>query len=381
MFARATKISVDPASASGGARPTGEDCCVRVALLGYGLAGRVFHRPLITATPGLQLATVVTSDRRREEQARHDLHGVVVLSSAEALWERRDAHDLVVVATPTGTHASVAGAALDAGLDVVVDKPLAVGATQARELANRATRAGRMLVPFHNRRWDADHLTLRRLLGEGLLGDVHRYEARFERWRPGPVGTGWRETLPPRQGGGILLDLGVHLVDQALALFGSVRSVYAEVDAQRGGTDDDVFVALAHDSGVHSHLWAGSLVGAPGPRLRVLGSEGAYVHRELDGQEDALAAGTRPDDPGYGVEPPASWGRLHRGKGANGSDDAGEAVPSERGRWPAFYVGLVAALRDGAEPPVRVEDALAGLAVLDAARQSASSGRVVAPLA
>jgi predicted dehydrogenase len=357
---------------------------VRVALLGYGLAGRVFHRPLITATPGLELTTVVTRDPRRSEQARADVPGVVVLPSSDALWARSDAHDLAVVATPTGTHVALAAAALDAGLDVVVDKPLAAGAAAARDLASRAERAGRMLVPFHNRRWDADHLTLRRLLDDGVLGEVHRYEARFERWRPGPTRTGWRETMPPEQGGGILLDLGVHMVDQALTLFGPVRSVYAEVEAQRGDADDDVFIAMAHDSAVHSHLWAGSLVGAPGPRLRVLGSEAAYVHRRLDGQEEALSAGTRPDDPGYGQEPPERWGSLRRGPSADDGegDDEGavEPVRSERGRWPVFYAGLVAALRDGAEQPVRVEDALAGLAVLDAARLSASSGRVVAPL-
>ena len=186
--------------------------------------------------------------------------------------------------------------------------------------------------------------------------------------------------MEPAQGGGILLDLGVHLVDQALTLFGPVRSVYAEVDARRGGADDDVFVALEHDSGMHSHLWAGSIVGAPGPRLRVLGSEAAYVHPGLDGQEDALAAGTRPDDPHYGTEPPELWGGLQRGPGSDGRGGAVEPVRSERGWWPAFYVGLVTGLEGAADPPVSVQDALAGLAVLDAARRSASTGRIVAPV-
>jgi len=255
----------------------------------------------------------------------------------------------------------------------VVDKPLATNAAAGRRLVESARAAGLALVPFHNRRWDADHLTLRSLLERGVLGDVLRYEARFERWRPAPDPSAWREALPATEGGGVLLDLGVHLVDQALDLFGPVHAVYAEVEARRGGADDDVFVALHHDTGVRSHLWAGTMAGAPGPRLRVLGSQAAFVHEALDGQEAALRAGADPAAPAFGAEPPARWGRLLRGE----ADGAGEPVPAEPGRWPAFYAGVAATLCDGDPPPVRAEEAVAGLEVLDAARVSAEENRVV----
>jgi predicted dehydrogenase len=221
-----------------------------------------------------------------------------------------------------------------------------------------------LLVPFHNRRWDSDQLTLRKLLDEEALGEVYRYESRFERWRPGADPRAWREGLPPARGGGILLDLGVHLVDQALSLFGPVTSVAGEVEARRGGADDDVFIALHHASGTLSHLSASAVAASPGPRLRVLGSRGAYVVQHLDGQEDSLRRGARPDQPGFGAEPPERWGRLVRG-------EESEPLPSEPGRWLTFYEGVERAVRTGADPPVRAEDAVAALEVLDRVRRTA----------
>ncbi len=186
-------------------------------------------------------------------------------------------------------------------------------APEARALVERAVAAGVMLTVFHNRRWDAEFLTLRRLVADGALGDVVRYESRFERWRPERSAGAWREELSADDGGGVLLDLGVHLVDQARVLLGPVTHVYGEVAARRGGSDDDVFAALQHATGARSHLWASAVAAAPGPRLRVLGSKAAYVAASLDGQEDALRAGRRPDQRGFGDEPPERWGRLVRG--------------------------------------------------------------------
>ncbi|HXX90855.1 MAG TPA: Gfo/Idh/MocA family oxidoreductase [Acidimicrobiales bacterium] len=346
---------------------------MRVALVGYGLAGRWFHRPLIAATAGLELTTVVTGDPERQAQARLDVPGARVLDAPDRLWALADEHELAVIATPTASHVALASRAIAEGLPVVVEKPLAPGASEAQALVEAATAAGLALIPFHNRRWDSDHLTLRSLLARGALGDVMRYESRFERWRPDARPESWRETLPPQEGGGVLSDLGIHLVDQARDLFGPVRALYAEVEARRGGADDDVFLALEHRSGVRSHLWAGALSAAPGPRLRVLGSRAAYVHPGLDGQEAALRAGAGPADPGFGEEPPARWGRLHHG------DEAGEVVPGERGRWSDFYPGVLAAVRDGHAPPVRAQEAVAALAVLDAARRSAAEVTVVTP--
>ncbi len=349
----------------------GEGAPLRVALIGYGLAGRFFHRPLIEATPGMALATVVTADATRRAQVAAELPGAALVADAAELWAGPADHDLVVVAAATPAHVPLARAALGAGMPVVVDKPLAPTLSGARQLADAARRAGVAVVPFHNRRWDAEHRTVRRLLDEGTLGRVLRYESRFERWRPAPSPGAWREMLPGDEGGGLLLDLGVHLIDQAVTLFGRPRRVYAELEARRGGADDDVFLALEHEGGTRAHLWAGALAGAPGPRLRVLGTAGAYVCAGLDGQEAALRAGTAADDPGFGIEPPERWGSL-----CHGSDDC-VPVPSERGQWPAFYAAVRDMLRAGGPPPVAAADAVLVLEVVEAARRSAARHQVV----
>ena len=273
----------------------------------------MFHAPLVAATPGLRVAAVVTRNPERRERAERDHPGVrVVAEVAEMLAEV----DIAVVATPNREHVPVARAALDAGVHVVVDKPLAVTASEGRELVEEAHRAGRVLTVFQNRRWDGDFLTVRRLLERGALGQVVRFESRFERWRPKIAPGAWRESGDPREGGGLLLDLGSHLVDQALVLFGRPRSVYAEVERRREGAtvDDDVFVALEHDGGVRSHLWANVVAAAPDSRFRVLGLEAAYVKDGLDPQEAALRAGARPGDPGWGREPRGALGTARRGR-------------------------------------------------------------------
>jgi len=343
---------------------------VRVAIVGYGLAGREIHAPLLGATPGLRVAAIVTANPQRQADARGDFPDALVLSRTEELWSQRDACDLAVVATATGAHVAVASAAVDAGLAVVVEKPLAATAAAARALVEHAAEHEVLLVPFLNRRWDSDHLTLSRLLAEGALGTVLRYESRFERWRPSASPGAWREEVEPEQGGGVLLDLGAHLVDQAMTLFGPVERVYAEVLSRRGGADDDVFVALQHEAGVIAHLWASALAASPGPRLRVLGSRAAYVVDGLDAQEEELRAGHRPDQPGFGAEPEERWGWLVRG-------DQRERVPSAAGRWPDFYAGVYRSLREGAAPPVAAEDAVRDLEVLDAARESARQSVLV----
>ena len=345
---------------------------LRVAIVGYGLAGRVFHAPLVAATPGLRLASVVTGDPQRQADAADRHPGIRTLSDPAQLWAG-DAPDLVVIATPTDSHAPLANAALERGTAVVVDKPLAVSAADAEALVARARNAGALLTVFQNRRWDSDHLTLRRLIDEGRLGRVVRYESRFERWRPEPRGA-WRESAPPERGGGQLLDLGSHLVDQALTLFGPVTHVSAEVDGLRGlPSDDDAFLALRHASGTISHLRMSAMTAAPGPRLRVLGTEAAYVAPQLDTQEDRLRAGSRPDTAeAWGAEPQSHWGRLVTG-------DYSIPIRSERENWPEFYRLLEEALRTGGPPPVDPDDAVAALRVLEAARQAAATRTTITP--
>ena len=351
---------------------------VRVGVVGYGLGGSVFHAPLVAATPGMQLTAVVTTNAERARAAGAAYPGVRVVARPEALWdgsEGLEPVDLVVVTTPNATHVPLAAAAVAAGRHVVVDKPLAATAEEGRGLASAARRAGVVLVPFHNRRWDGDFLTVRRLVADGAFGDVHRFESRFDRWRPVPR-AGWKEVGDTGAAAGLLYDLGAHLIDQALVLFGAVTTVYAERDRRRAGAagsedvDDDMFVALTHASGVRSHLMASALAGQAGARFRVMGSRGAYVKFGLDPQEAALAAGGRPGGVGWGEEPATAWGSL-------GDGSAVRAVPTDAGAYGRFYAGVRDAVREGSAAPVAVEDAITGLAIIEAAYQSARERGVV----
>ncbi|TDT97815.1 putative dehydrogenase [Streptomyces sp. 846.5] len=342
---------------------------LRVGLVGYGLAGSVFHAPLISTTPGMELAAVVTGSPERQAQVRQAHPGAVTVATVDELWPLD--LDLVVVASPNRTHVPTATAALEAGVGVVVDKPLAVTAADGEALAALAEQRGLPLSVFQNRRWDGDFLTVSELVRSGRLGSVGRFESRFERWRPQLKG-GWRELGDPAEGGGLLYDLGSHLVDQALTLFGPAVEVYAEVDSRRAGSDadDDVFVALLHSGGVRSHLWMSAVAADMGPRFRVLGSEGSYVVDGLDGQEAALREGRTPADADWGVTPPEEYGRL-------GAGGATEPYPTRPGAYQQYYAGIAEALRGRAPVPVEPRDAVATLTVIEAARRSATEHRTV----
>ncbi|MEV7065780.1 Gfo/Idh/MocA family oxidoreductase [Streptomyces collinus] len=342
---------------------------LRVGLVGYGLAGSVFHAPLIAATEGLALDTVVTSNPERQQQARAGFPDVRLAATPDELFARAAELDLIVVASPNKTHVPLATTALKAGLPVVVDKPVAGTAAEARELAALAEERELLLSVFQNRRWDNDFLTLRKLLNEGELGDVWRFESRFERWRPKPKG-GWRESGDPAEIGGLLYDLGSHVVDQALVLFGPAASVYAETDIRRPGaeTDDDTFIAITHTSGVRSHLYVSATTAQLGPRFRVLGSSAGYVKYGLDPQEAALRDGLRPG-PGWGTEDESLWGRV--GSGESPVTGGGRAEPTLPGDYPAYYAAVAKALLEGAPNPVTAREAAAALDVLEAARRSA----------
>ncbi|WP_129308966.1 Gfo/Idh/MocA family oxidoreductase [Streptomyces sp. L2] len=349
---------------------------LRVGLVGYGLAGSVFHAPLIAATEGLALDTVVTANPERRKQALAEFPDVRLAATPEELFDRADELDLVVVASPNKTHVPLATASLEAGLPVVVDKPVSGTAAEARALAALADDRGLLLSVFQNRRWDNDFLTLRRLLAEGALGDVWRFESRFERWRPRPKG-GWRESGDPAEIGGLLYDLGSHVVDQALLLFGPAAQVYAETDIRRPGaeTDDDTFIAITHASGVRSHLYVSATAAQLGPRFRVLGSQAGYVKYGLDPQEAALREGLRPETPDWGTEPESLWGAL--GSGESPLTNGGTPVPTTPGDYPAYYTAVAHALTGTGPNPVTALEAAATLDVLEAARKSASTEATV----
>lgn len=332
---------------------------LRVGLIGFGLAGRVFHGPLIEAAEGMRLSAVVTS-RADEVKANHPRTEVV--PEPDALWSRCD---LVVIASPNRTHAPLALEALRQGKPVVVDKPLASSAPEAEAVVRRARGA---LTVFQNRRWDGDFLTVLRLVEAGTLGFVHRLESRFARYRPEVQPGAWRERVDPAEGGGLLLDLGAHLVDQAIRLFGPVRGLHAELDQRRPGAEveDDAFLALEHGGGVRSHLWMSSLAPTPLPRFAVQGMAGGFACDGVDPQEAQLREGFAPGDAVFGTA--SAPGRYTDRFGTS-------SHPLARGDYAAFYRGVLEWLRRDAAPPVEPADAVAVLRVLDAARATARVAR------
>jgi predicted dehydrogenase len=335
---------------------------VRVGIAGYGLAGEVFHAPLVAAVDGLELAAIVTGNAERAARAAAAFPRARVRARVDDVW---DAIDLLVVAAPNRAHAPLALDAIARGVPVVVDKPLAATAEEAAAVVDAAERAGVGLTVFHNRRWDGDFLTVSRLIAEGTLGDVVRFESRFERFRP-EIKEGWRELADPAEGGGQLLDLGTHLVDQARVLFGHPVRVFAEVETRRAAArvDDDVFVALEHPGGVRSHLSMGAVAPLHGPRLAVSGLRGGFAVDGLDPQEPQLRDGLRPGDDGFAErERP---GRLVTSEGER-------PQPIDGGDYVAFYEAVARG-----EVPVDPRDAVAVLEILEAARRSAADRAVVA---
>jgi predicted dehydrogenase len=344
---------------------------IRVGLVGFGHGGAIFHAPLVSATAGLRLTAILTTDPERRQAASRQFPTARLVERLEDMLDGAGRVDMLVIASPNRFHAAQARQGLQAGVAVVVDKPFAASAAEARAISTMAAERNGVLSVFQNRRWDGDFGTVRALRAEGRLGDVSRFESRFERWRPVPR-RNWRELGGAEEAGGVLFDLGPHLIDQALQLFGPAAQVYAELDRRRPGVqvDDDAFVAIAHASGVRSHLWASLAAAHRGPRFRVLGSRAAYVKDGLDVQEDALRQGIRPGGADWGEEPADSWGTLV-------SNDETTRVPTQRGDYTRFYAGMVTSIRDGAPVPVDPRDAIDGLDVIEAARRSAAERRVV----
>jgi predicted dehydrogenase len=344
---------------------------LRTALVGFGTGGAFFHAPLIDAERGLRLTTVVTGNRERAAKAVSTYPGVTVIDSTDALWERADDLDLVVVTVPTPAHAGLAIEALRRGVAVVVDKPFAATSGQAREVLDVSRQTGTPLTVYQNRRFDGDYLTLRRLVDEGRLGSVHRMESSVDRWRSTPR-LNWKARGGSAGAGGILYELGSHLVDQAIDLLGDVRQVYAEVGSRRAGhgidADDDVFLALRHTGGAISHLRMSELAPEPAPRFRVTGSVGTYRKEGTDPQEADLRAGKRPDtSPDWGREPAGSWGVLNTGEHT-------EQVPTEPGDYPEFYRRVAAALTGAGPMPVDPEQAIRVIEVIEAAYRQRAGG-------
>jgi predicted dehydrogenase len=349
----------------------------RVALVGFGMGGALFHAPFINAEPRLDLAAVVTANPERRAAVATRYPGTGVVSDVDTLLDRLDDVDLVVVSTPNSTHAAVANAVLKRGRPVVVDKPVTPTSDETRALAALAAAHGTAVVPFQNRRWDGDFRTVVELVVSDALGPLHSFESRYERWQPrlsADPARAWKNDSELDAGTGILFDLGTHLIDQAVVLFGRPAAVWADLAIRRSGSrvDDDVFVDLRYPDGPRVHLWASAVAPHRGPRFRLLGGDAAYVKSGMDGQEARLIAGHTPHEPGWGEEPASSWGHLVTG-------NERRSVPTVAGAYGLFYSGVAAFLLDSAQPPVEIADAVATAEVIEAARASAASG-TVAPL-
>lgn len=341
---------------------------LRTAVIGYGLSGRVFHAPFLAASSAYSLDAIVTANPGRAEQAATDHPEARIVPGSAELFAGSEGLDLVVVATPPANHYVLAEAAIRHGLHVVVDKPFVPVSTQGEQLMAQARQAGVVLSVFQNRRWDSDFLTLSKLIRDGVLGKVHNFESRFERWKPEGL-RDWKATADVAEGGGMLFDLGSHLIDQALTLFGPAMRVYGETARHTpgAGTDEDVFVSILHESGVRSRLTMNLISALPAPRFHVLGSSGAFTSWGLDGQEAALRAGVVPGSDGYGTEPEERWATV-------GTPGRTRKVPSERGAYTEFYRLLANAISHGGPVPVEPADALAAIRVIEEVHRQNQEG-------
>jgi len=340
---------------------------IRVGLIGYGYAGKTFHAPLIAATPGLEFACVASSDVAK---VHADWPQVEVTADAQALVARNDI-DLVVIASPNDTHAPLARAALRAGKHVVVDKPFALDLDEAQAVIAAAHENDHLLSVFHNRRWDSDFLGVKQAIADGLLGRVTHFESHIDRFRP-EVRERWREGAAP--GAGLWFDLGPHLIDQALQLFGLPERVQANFARQRTGalSDDWAHVVLDYAGGLRVILHASMLVAGGSPRFIVHGERGSLIKRDADQQEAQLKAGVVPGADAWGIDSDAFV--FHDGGAAPRS------IPAPRGDQRQYYVAIERALRGLGPNPVTPDEALFVMNILETAQRSAREGRSL-PLA
>ncbi len=339
---------------------------MRLAVVGFGLSGSVFHGPLITACPDAELSAIVTGNPERQQQARDSYPDVPVIPTIDELLQRSDEFDVLVVATTNALHVPLSIQALDRGLHVIVEKPMAGTRAEAESIFEHADSVGRQVHVFQNRRWDSDFLTVQRILAAGELGRVHRFQSAFERFRP-ETQQRWRDIGSADELPGLLYDLGSHLADQALILFGPAERVYASARALRAPrlANDDTLITIEHTSGVISELAVSALAAHLAPRFRVLGNEAAITIDGLDEQESALRDGNVPTDDTWGTTQRTV--RFHRGDGEV------QAHPLDRGRWDVFYPAVASSIAGIGAPPVSPESAIATITLLEQAATSAQS--------
>ena len=331
---------------------------LRVGIAGYGLAGRSFHAPFLSAT-NFEVTAVLTNNDVRKRHAKEDFPAVKILSTIQELCEQD--LDLVVIASGNQVHLSQALAAINAGIPTVVDKPMGINVAQTKEILDTAQSAGVAVTTYFNRKWDSDILTLKRVIRDGHIGRAIRMDSRFERFRPQLNPQSWRENNSPQDGGGLLLDLMPHLISTAIECFGPAMLKSASIRSIRGGADDDCVLVLGHDTGVESILSASAVVGSPGPRLRVIGSEGAFVVNEVDPQEALVRSGKAPKD-GKWEQDTSSAGFIHRGETV-------EEFKCDSGNYSMFYALVHDAIVNKTAMPISPEEILQVARIIDRARE------------
>ena len=329
----------------------------RVGIAGYGLAGRYFHAPFLKAAD-FEIVGALTTKPARKAAAISDFPQISVVESIEELLKLN--LDLLVVASANNAHASQAIAGLKAGVPVVVDKPMGRTLKETREIVNYAKQVNVPVTTYFNRKWDSDALTIKKIINEGVLGNIFRLDSRFERYRPELNPESWRENQTASEGGGNLLDLQPHLISTALDWFGPANLISASVRSLRGGSDDDVTLVLEHTSGVDSYLSVSSINAAPGPRIRITGDKGSLVINEIDPQEQLLKSGKYPINGGWS-ESTKSEAFLHLG-------DKVISYPSIDGNYSLFYIQVKQALSGGVWP-VTTDEALRVAEIIDKARE------------
>ena len=340
---------------------------IRTAIIGFGVSGKVFHAPLLAANPDFEISMIATSNPERQQQAASAYPRAAIVPSYQEVLESAEHVDLIVIGTPPPTHYEIARAALEHGLHVVVDKPFVVRSAQGEELIALAGQRGLTLTVYQNRRWDGDFLTVKQLLAEKTLGQVHSFESRFEWFKPQGMRS-WKAELAPQDGGGILYDLGTHLIDQAIELFGPVKSMQSSLRAltDQATAEEEAHLVLNHQAGTQSRLTMSSLNAAPGPRFHLAGSRGAYCTHGLDPQEPQLASGMGVEQAEYGRKPESGWGQMALGNETR-------TVPTIAGDYPEFYRLLGDCLRSHGPVPVNPADSLEALRLIEVIHRSSAS--------
>lgn len=339
---------------------------IRAGVIGFGLAGRIFHSAVISATPGLELAAIV---QRTGDEAAKTYPNVQIHRSIDELLADPGIR-LIAVGTPSFSHFEVAEQCLRADRDVIVDKPFALTSDEAARLIRLARERGRLLTVYQNRRWDGDFKTVEKILVSGMLGRLVTFESHFDRFRPEPRLRGWRENGGP--GGGTLYDLGSHLIDQALTLFGKPEKLFASVRIDRdNGAVDDVFDLTLFYPRLTAYLRATTLAKAPGARFTLHGTEGSFVKFGLDPQEEQLKSGLSFDAPGFGREAEEAWGKIYL------ENAAPERVETEVGDYRGIYANVRDALLGKARLAVTPEQAWRTTRLIELARESSSRGQVL----